>query len=229
MAASHYPAVPAVNPTLWHTGPQTSTARLDFAASSYRNPGRAGYDGLMHMQKDIERILIPRERIAQRVNELAVDISRCYAGDAEAGLTVVTILSGALIFVADLMRCLPLRMHIGLITVSSYQGTQPSSATVLRQLNVDVEGRHVLLVDDILDTGGTLRRVRQEVAVGEPKSIRTCVLLRKPSKAPTDVPADFVGFDIDDVFVVGYGLDYNNYYRNLPDIAVLRDELYSND
>jgi hypoxanthine phosphoribosyltransferase len=179
------------------------------------------------MQGDIARILIPRERIAQRVGELAVDIGRTYAGDVDAGLTLVTILSGSLIFLADLIRCLPLRMKIGLITVSSYQGTKATSASILRQLNTDVAGRHVLVVDDILDTGGTLRLVREQLAAGRPKSIRTCVLLRKPSKAPPDVPADFVGFDIDDVFVVGYGLDYNDHYRNLPDIAVLRDELYS--
>ena len=179
------------------------------------------------MQGDIARILIPRERIAQRVSELAVDIGRTYAGDVDAGLTLVTILSGSLIFLADLIRCLPLRMKIGLITVSSYQGTKPTSASILQQINTDVAGRHVLVVDDILDTGGTLRLVREQLAVGRPKSIRTCVLLRKPSKAPPDVPADFIGFDIEDVFVVGYGLDYNDHYRNLPDIAVLRDELYS--
>lgn len=181
------------------------------------------------MQADIDRILIPRERIAQRVHELAGEIARTYNHDASEGLTVVTILSGSMIFVSDLMRQLPMRMKIGLITVSSYRGptTQSQGARMLADLNVDVTGRHVLVVDDILDTGWTLRMVSRRLLELGPKSIRTCVLLRKPSKAPVDLPADFVGFDVEDVFVVGYGLDYNDHYRNLPDIGVLRKELYA--
>jgi hypoxanthine phosphoribosyltransferase len=182
------------------------------------------------MKEDLDRILIPRDRIAQRVREMAADLARVYERDAASeGLTIISILSGSLIFVADLIRELPLRMRIGLITVSSYQGatTETRGAHLLQDLNVDVAGRHVLLIDDILDTGGTLRMVRARLAERGAKTIRTCVLLRKPSKAPVDVPADFVGFDIDDVFVVGYGLDYNDLYRNLPDIGVLREELYA--
>jgi hypoxanthine phosphoribosyltransferase len=180
------------------------------------------------MLDDIDRILIPREQIAKRIHEMGEEIARKYAHDNEAGLTLVTVLSGSLIFLADLIRQMPLRMKIGLITVSSYRGatTESRGAIVQQELNVDIEGRHVLLVDDILDTGGTLRMVRERLEQFGPKSIRTCVLLRKPSKAPVDVPADFVGFDVDDVFVVGYGLDYNDLYRNLPDIGVLRKELY---
>lgn len=180
------------------------------------------------MIADLDRILIPRERIAGRVKEMARAVADTYAADEAAGLTIVTILSGSLIFLADLMRELPLKMKIGLITVSSYRGetTVPLGATIDRDLNVDVAGRHVLLLDDILDTGGTLRLVRERVAAAGAKSIRTCVLLRKLAKAPADIPAEFVGFDIEDDFVVGYGLDYNDYYRNLPDIGVLRPELY---
>ncbi len=179
------------------------------------------------MDHDIARILIPRDRIAARVKELAEQISQTYAHEVNGGLTLVTILSGSLIFLADLIRCLPLRMKIGLITVSSYKGTTAGKVNILQQLNTDVAGRHVLLIDDILDTGGTLRLVREQLSLAEPRSIRSCVLLRKPSKAPADVPADFVGFDIDDVFVVGYGLDFNDHYRNLPDIAVLKPEVYA--
>ncbi len=180
------------------------------------------------MQDDIDRILIPRERIAERIREMAGEIARMYADDPEAGLTLVTILSGSLIFLADLIRQMPLRMKIGLVTVSSYRGatTESRGAMMLKDLNVEIAGRHVLVIDDILDTGGTLRMVRQRLEWFGPKSIRTCVLLRKPDKAPPDVTADFVGFDIEDVFVVGYGLDYNDLYRNLPDIGVLRRELY---
>ncbi len=181
------------------------------------------------MKDDIETILIPRARIAERVHQMGQEIAATYADDEPEGLTLVTILSGSLIFVADLIRHLPLRMKLGLITVSSYAGATTTShgATVLQGLNVEVTGRHVLLVDDILDTGSTLRLVRRKLAESGPRSIRTCVLLRKPAKAPPDVPADFVGFDIDDVFVVGYGLDYNDHYRNFPDIGVLRKELYA--
>lgn len=181
------------------------------------------------MTCDLQRILIPRDRIARRVGELAREIARAYAGDEGAGITIVTILSGSLIFLADLIRELPFRTKIGLITVSSYRGatTRPAEARIGLEMNLDVAGRHVLIVDDILDTGGTVRLVRERVAACGAKTIRTCVLLRKPAKAPPDVPAEFVGFDISDDFVVGYGLDYNDYYRNLPDIGVLRPELYT--
>ncbi|NLX15005.1 MAG: hypoxanthine phosphoribosyltransferase [Phycisphaerales bacterium] len=181
------------------------------------------------MQADIAKILFPREQIAQRVDDLAGEIVRAYDLETNADLVLVSILSGALIFTADLMRRLPQPMRIGLITVSAYRGatTESRGARVLRELDVDVTDRHVLLVDDILDTGGTLRLVRERLLLARPRSLRTCVLLRKPSKAPIDLPVDFVGFDIDNEFVVGYGLDYNDLYRNLPDIGVLKKELYS--
>jgi hypoxanthine phosphoribosyltransferase len=177
---------------------------------------------------DIAQILIPRERIAQRVAEMAAELDAVY-GQAEEGLTIVTILSGSIIFLADLIRQLPIRMKIALITVSSYSGATTSSrgASLVSELKGEIRGRHVLIVDDILDTGGTLRLVTARLREQAPASVRTCVLLRKPSKAPPDVSADFVGFDVDDVFVVGYGLDYNDLYRNYPHIGVLRPELYA--
>lgn len=181
------------------------------------------------MEADIDRILFTSDRIAERVHELADEITAQYGDNAAEGLTLVTILSGSLIFLADLMRQLPIRMKIGLITVSSYPGaaTKPQGVSVLSQLNTNIRDRHVLIVDDILDTGNTLRTVSQELERLAPRSLRTCVFLRKPSKAPKDVRADFVGFDIDDVFVVGYGLDYNDHYRNYPHIGVLRPDLYA--
>ena len=180
------------------------------------------------MDKDIARILVRRERIAERVAEMAGEIARVYR-DSNEGLTLVAILSGSLIFLADLIRCLPIRMKIGLVTVSSYPGATTTSrgANVLTDLRGDVRGRHVLVVDDILDTGNTLRSVLERLRAQQPASLRTCVLLRKPSKTPPDVRADFVGFDIDDVFVIGYGLDYNDHYRNYPHLGVLRPELYA--
>jgi hypoxanthine phosphoribosyltransferase len=121
-------------------------------------------------------------------------------------------------------------MHIGLITVSSYAGatTQSLGPNLMRDLEVDVRGHHVLIVDDILDTGGTLRTVRGLMREKGVRSVRTAVLLRKTAKAPKDVEAEFVGFDIEDEFVVGYGLDYNNQYRNLPYIAILKPEACGN-
>lgn len=180
------------------------------------------------MEADIERILIPREAIAARVKELAAEVARVYEPHIDEGLTLVALLSGAVIFLSDLIRHLPLRMKIALLTVSSYRGASLASlgAEIRHGLSSEVAGRHVLIVDDILDTGGSLRLVHQYLSQRGPKSIRTCVLLRKPGKAPPDVPADFVGFDIEDAFVVGYGLDFNDHYRNLPDIGILRPELY---
>jgi len=179
------------------------------------------------MEADIGRILISRETIAGRVRDLATEIARTYGDDA-AGLVLVPILSGSLIFVADLMRCLPFVMRIAVLTVSSYRGrsTRPAAAAILNSLNLDIRGRHVLVVDDILDTGNTLRLVMGCLAEHQPASLRMCVLLRKESKAPPDLKPDFLGFDIEDVFVVGYGLDFNDQYRNWPDIAVLKPELY---
>jgi len=180
------------------------------------------------MEADIGRILIPRDTIARRVRELAGEIAHTYGDDA-AGLLLVPILSGSLIFVADLMRCLPFVMRIAVLSVSSYRGktTQAGTADITSDLKLDIRGRHVLVVDDILDTGNTLRLVMGRLAEHKPASLRMCVLLRKTDKAPPDLKPDFVGFDIDDVFVVGYGLDFNDQYRNWPDIAVLKPELYA--
>lgn len=178
------------------------------------------------MDKDIARILLPHDRISARVRQLARQIARVYA-DSGPALTLVPILSGAIIFLADLIRELPLKMKIALVQMSAYPGrsqTARSPRTVIR-LSGRVRGRHVLIVDDILDSGNTLRRVQAMLRARRPASLRTVVLLRKPTKAPPDVPVDFVGFDIDDVFVVGYGLDFDDHYRNFPHIGVLRAEL----
>jgi hypoxanthine phosphoribosyltransferase len=177
------------------------------------------------MQADIERVLISRDQISCRLDELAREVAEAYPFSGE-GLVVVPILAGALIFVADLIRRLPMRAQIGLLTASSYSGTRGGEPQILFAPGSQIAGRDVLIVDDILDSGRTLQAVKRELSRHGPASLRSCVLLRKPGKAPADAQADFVGFDIEDEFVVGYGLDLDGYYRNWPEIAVLRPELY---
>jgi len=175
------------------------------------------------MDAEIDSILISRERIAARVAEMGGQIASAY-GDRDPCLTLVAILSGAVIFLADLIRHIPQEMKLALIAVSSYPGTSVASRgpKIVRDIEEDLAGRHVLVVDDILDTGNTLRLVQEAIREHGPTSLRTAVLLRKRDKAPPEVTVDFVGFDIEDVFVVGYGLDYDNLYRNYPHIATLR-------
>ena len=180
------------------------------------------------MQADIERVLISADRVKTRVGEMARQILRDLGDDAD-GLTIVPILTGAIILTADLIREMPSRLKINLMTVSSYPGaalrTQGSSI-VAKQLG-DVAGRHVLLVDDILDSGGTLKLVIPVLQELGAASVRTCVLLRKDRDTARVVQADYVGFDIPDEFVVGYGLDFDNVYRNLPDICTLKESIYA--
>lgn len=175
------------------------------------------------MEADIARILIPAEQIQARTRALANEIAGMY-DQGDGGLTLVPVLSGAIIFLADLIRELPLKMKLALVQISTYPGpaTAPGDPRTVLELTGDVRGRHVLVVDDILDSGRTLRRVQHLVQERGARSVRSCVLLRKPAKAPPDVHADFVGFDIEDLFVVGYGLDYNDLYRNFPHVGVLR-------
>lgn len=175
------------------------------------------------MHDDVARILLSRETIRQRVAALATEIVAASAGRSD-GLTFVPILSGSIVFLADLIREMPVHMRLALVHLSTYRGTQAGQPRIVADLSHDVRGRHVIIVDDILDTGRTLTFVRDMLAQREPASVRICVLLRKPGKAPASLHADFVGFDIADEFVVGYGLDYNDLYRNLPHIGVLRAE-----
>ena len=180
------------------------------------------------MHGDIDRILIPQDRIAARVRELAAQITRDHVGPASDGeITIVPILTGAMIFCGDLIRHIPIPMQIGLLTVSSYPGAsiRTQGSTIISQQLGDLSGRHVLLVDDILDSGGTIRLVSKLLREKGAETVRVCVLLHKDRPESRDIPADYVGFEIPDEFVVGYGLDFNNYYRNLPDIVTLKREV----
>ena len=142
-------------------------------------------------------------------------------------VTIVPILTGAFIFCGDLIRQIPLPIQIGLLTVSSYPGAsiRTQGSQVVGQQLGDISGRHVLLVDDILDSGGTVRLVVSLLRELGAASVKVCVLLRKDRASAKSVQADYVGFEIPDEFVVGYGLDYNNYYRNLPEIVTLRADV----
>ena len=173
------------------------------------------------MQAKIQKVLISAEAIEHRLSALADAIAKDYAGKE---LTAIALLNGSLIFAADLLREIPLPLRLDCLSVASYHGGTASSGVVtFDQLSLpDIDGRHVLVVDDILDSGRTLHAVCSKLREhGRPASIRTCVLLSKNVKRAEPMEADYVGFEIGDEFVVGYGLDYQELYRNLPYIGVL--------
>lgn len=177
------------------------------------------------MIDDVEKTLFHATTILARIDEIAAEITADYQ---ERELTVVAVLNGAFMFMADLLRRIPLPLKLECISVGSYHGgTTTSGDVTFNQTRLpSVAGRHVLIVDDILDSGLTLHAIREKLQRdGEPASIRICVLLRKERARLQSVEADYVGFDIGDEFVVGYGLDYQERYRNLPFIGVLRSEL----
>jgi len=180
------------------------------------------------MHGDIQSVLIDSQAIAQRLDELADRIIEDFRG--VPALTLVPILTGSIIFVSDLIRRLPLKMKICVISVSSYSGTTTTSRgasveAALTRVPASLSGQHVLVIDDILDSGSTLKLVTSTLMQRNPSDLRTCVLLRKQRESAMSVPVDYVAFDIPDTFVVGYGLDYDDYYRNLPDIVTLRPEV----
>ena len=174
---------------------------------------------------DIARVLVSEEEIRQRVGEVAAQVQADFAG---GDLVVVGLLTGTLMFLADLVREIDLPLRLDFIGVSSYRdGTESRELVFTKEMKLDVANRDVLLVDDILDTGKTLRAVIDKLEGMAPRQVRTCVLLSKKAHREYEIPADYVGFEIPDEFVVGYGLDYAEKYRNLPSIGVLKPELYS--
>ena len=171
------------------------------------------------------RVLITTERIQERVAELAAEIGPQYR---DHSLTIVGVLTGSLMFLADLVRRLDIPLRIALIQASSYRGkaTTPGTLHLGSEVLADVRGRHVLLLDDILDTGQTLHHLIRHLKEQGAMSVKVGVLLRKEGRQVHTVPVDYVGFDIPNEFVVGYGLDFNDEYRQLPYIAVLPREMY---
>ncbi len=179
------------------------------------------------MRDDVEKVLFHESTILVRLDELAAQITEDYR-DKE--LTVVAVLNGSFMFMADLLRRIPLPLRVDCLSVSSYHGGTESSGTVTFDQHSlpDIDGRHVLILDDILDSGLTLNAIGAKLrAETKPLSVRNCVLLTKRKERTVDTAADYFGFEIGDEFVVGYGLDYQEHYRNLPFVGVLRRTVYS--
>ena len=188
-------------------------------------PDKASARVPVRWRGEVERILISEEQLAKRLRELSRELQREFQ-DSE--LVIVSLLNGTVMFLADLIRHLNVPLRLDFIGVSSYgQGTTSGELVFTKELRLDVRGRDVLLVDDILDTGRTMTRVLEKLRVLGPRRIKTCVLLNKPARRVEKVEADYVGFDIPDYFVVGYGLDYRERYRNLPFVGVLHPHIYN--
>ena len=177
------------------------------------------------MRRDIERILISEEEIQKKVAEMGKKISQDFR---DKDPLFVGVLKGCFIFMADLMRYVDIRCSMDFMAVSSYSGTSSTGAVKInKDLSEDIEGRHVIIVEDILDSGVTLSYLKQYLMVRKPASISIATLMDKPARRKADVYADYSCFEIPDAYVVGYGLDYNERYRNLPYIGVLKPEIYS--
>ena len=178
----------------------------------------------MHtMRQDLEEVLLTEEQIQRRLDELAGELQRDYAGK---DLTLIAILTGSVMFIADLLRRLPMQLRLDYIGVSSYHGETRSTGELIvtKALKLDVRDRDVLVVDDILDTGLTLVNIRDMVQKLQPRSLKFCTLLEKDVPHRENFQADYIGFRIPNKFVVGYGLDYLERYRNLPYVGTLRPE-----
>ena len=179
------------------------------------------------LEADVGEILVSEDQIAAKVAELGARISADYAGQR---LTLVSVLKGSLPFMADLMRHISIPVRIDLMEVSSYGGSSTESSglvRILKDLSATIAGEDVLIVEDIIDTGLTLNYLVRYLRGKNPASLRICTLLDKPARRLVDIPVDYVGFTIPDQFVVGYGLDYGEVYRNLKFVGVLRPEVYS--
>lgn len=179
----------------------------------------------MIMENDVKEILFTEEKLAKKVEELGRKISKDYPGEE---LTVVGILKGSNIFMGDLIRKISIPITIDFMVVSSYgQSTESSGIVkVLKDLEHSIEGKNILIVEDIIDTGLTLDYLKENLLRRKPKSLKICTLLDKPGRRQVDLKIDYIGFEIPDQFIVGYGIDYAEKYRNLPYVAVLKEEVY---
>ena len=179
-----------------------------------------------NMQQDVLRVLLSEEEIRAKCKEMGARISQEYKGK---NLMLVTVLKGAVVFLADLMRAIEVPAEIDFMVVSSYGSGVKSSGVVkiVQDLDVPLAGKDLLIVEDILDSGLTLSYIKELLASRGPASIKIATLLDKPSRRKVDLVADYIGFSVPDEFVIGYGLDYDEKYRNLPYIGILKPEVYS--
>lgn len=180
------------------------------------------------MVSKIKTVLLSEEQLKARISELGAEISRDYAGEEPI---FVGVLKGCFMFMADLLRSVDLFCTMDFMAVSSYgDGTSSTGAVKInKDLSRDIEGKHVIIVEDILDSGMTLSYLKHYLSVRNPASVRIVTLLDKPSRRNADIVADYKGFEVPDAFVVGYGLDYAERYRNLPYIGILKEEVYINE
>ncbi len=179
------------------------------------------------LKADVAEVLLSEEQVSAKVAQLGVQISTDYAGRQ---LTLVSVLKGSLPFMADLMREITIPVRIDLMEVSSYGGTSTESSglvRIIKDLSASIDGDDVLLVEDIIDTGLTLNYLIRYLRGKNPRTLRICTLLDKPARRLVEIPVDYIGFTIPDQFVVGYGLDYGELYRNLRFVGVLRPEVYA--
>lgn len=182
---------------------------------------------MQSMDQDIDHILVSEEQLQNKVAELGAQISRDYKG---RDLLMVSILKGSVVFMADLMRAVKIPCGIDFMVVSSYGGANTMSTglvKIVKDLDADLTGKDVLIVEDILDTGITLSHLLPVLRMRNPRSVRLCTILSKPSRRKAEIEPDYLGFEVPDEFVVGYGLDYDEKYRNLPYVGVLKPEVYS--
>ena len=178
------------------------------------------------MHDDINNVLVTEEELKAKVADLGAQISRDYAGK---NLLLVSILKGAVVFMADLMRAVTIPCSIDFMVVSSYGGTNTQTTglvKIVKDLDADLTGKDVLIVEDILDTGVTLSNLVPMLKMRNPSSVKICAILDKPTRRKADIQPDYEGFQVPDEFVVGYGLDYNEKYRNLPYVGVLKPHVY---
>lgn len=177
------------------------------------------------MLQDIERILISEEELQARIKELGAQVAKDYE-DKEP--VFIGVLKGVVNFFKDMVTATPIRCQYDFMAVSSYGSGTTTSGNVqlLKDISTDIKGRHVIILEDILDSGLTLKFVRERLLTMEPASLKICTLLDKPERRKVDIYADYIGFTVPNEFVVGYGLDYEEFYRNLPFVGVLKPEVY---
>lgn len=180
-----------------------------------------------NMLEDIEKVLISEKELQKIVTDLGRKISEDYK---DKDLLLVSVLKGSVIFMADLMRAITIPCNIDFMAVSSYGAGTKSSGIVkiIKDLDKNIEGKDILIVEDILDSGNTLYYLRNLLASRKPNSIKICTLVDKPERREADIIADYIGDSVPNEFIVGYGLDYDEYYRNLPFIGVLKESVYNN-